>query len=113
HRPDRRAFIKGTYRDGDWDKAFINVPQGICVVVGDTLWFPYCGYSGVDADGKRGMYRGASIGMATLRRDGFASIEAGKRGGIVLTKPVLFSGKYLFVNVDCPNGELRVEVLDE
>ncbi len=113
HRPDREAFIKGTYREGDWDKAFINIPQGICLVVGDTLWFPYCGYSGVDADGKRGMYRGASIGMATLRRDGFASVEAGKRRGILLTKPVLFSGKYLFVNVDCPDGELRVEVLDD
>src|SRR5690606_32655752 len=48
HRPDREAFIKGTYRDSDWDKAFINIPQGICVVAGDTLWFPYTGYSGVD-----------------------------------------------------------------
>src|SRR5690606_16457559 len=26
---------------------------------------------------------------------------------------VIFSGKHLFVNVDCPEGELRVEVLDE
>jgi hypothetical protein len=25
----------------------------------------------------------------------------------------VFAGKHLFVNVDCPSGELRVEVLDE
>jgi len=113
YRPDRKPFISGTYHDGDWDKAFINIPQGICFVVGDTLWFPYGGYSGVDSDGKRGMYRGASIGMATLRRDGFASMEAGQQPGMLQTKPVVFNGKHLFVNVDCPHGELRVEVLDE
>lgn len=113
HRPEREPFIRGTYRDGDWDKAFVNIPQGVCVVVGDSLWFPYGAYSGMDPDGKRGMYRGGSIGMAKLRRDGFASMEANGRRGTLLTRPVVFTGKHLFVNVDCPEGELRVEVLDQ
>lgn len=112
-RTSRESFIKGTYQDGDWDRAFINLPQGICLVMGDELWFPYCGYSGIAPDGSRGMYTGASIGMATLRRDGFASMEAGSSPGTLLTRPVVFEGKHLFVNVDCPGGELRVEVLDE
>src|SRR5690606_27682198 len=73
----------------------------------------YAAYSGVDPDGKRGMYRGGSIGLATLRRDGFASMETGMKSDSLLTRPVSFEGKYLFVNVDCPEGELRVEVLDE
>src|SRR5690606_31321698 len=30
----------------------------------------------------------------------------------LLTRKVLFSGQYLFVNVDCPAGELRVAVLN-
>ena len=30
----------------------------------------------------------------------------------MLTRPVQFSGEYLFVNANCPVGELRVEVLD-
>jgi hypothetical protein len=29
-----------------------------------------------------------------------------------MTRPVTFSGKYLFVNLDAPDGSLRVEVLD-
>src|SRR5699024_3540192 len=113
YRPDRKAFIKGTHKDGDWDKAFINIPTGILLVVGDTLWFPYTAYSGVNPDGEHGMYSGQSIGLAFLRRDGFASMEAKKRQGTLLTRPVVFAGKYLFVNVDCPEGELRVEVLDK
>ncbi len=33
------------------------------------------------------------------------------RAGTLTTRPVRFKGKYLFVNVDNPNGQLRVEVL--
>lgn len=113
YRPDRESFIKGTYQSGDWDKAFINVPQGICLVMRDSLIFPYTGYSGISSDGIKGMYRGGSIGIASLRRDGFASMEAIHKKGTLLTKKLVFDGKYLFVNVDCPEGELRVEVLDE
>ena len=29
------------------------------------------------------------------------------------TRPLEFDGYYLFVNVDCPDGELRAELLDE
>jgi hypothetical protein len=28
------------------------------------------------------------------------------------TRPLEFDGRYLFVNVDCPDGELRAELLD-
>lgn len=112
-RPDRRPFIQATRKEGDWDRAYLHGTMGVCLVMGDKLWFPYCGYSGIAPDGSRGMYTGASIGMATLRRDGFASMEAGEQTGTLLTRPVLFSGEHLFVNADCPEGELRVEVLDE
>ena len=46
-----------------------------------------------------------------LRRDGFASMDAGKAPGVLTTRPVRFTGKYLFVNADADGGELRVEVL--
>jgi len=58
------------------------------------------------------MYAGASTGLATLRRDGFASMEAGAGGGTLTTRPVTFNGDRLFVNVNAPQGELRVSVLD-
>lgn len=106
-RPDRRAFIAATRREGDWDRAYLHTTTGVCVVLDDQLVFPYCAYSGIAPNGHRGMYCGGSIGLAALRRDGFASMEG---PGELTTRPVQFKGKHLFVNV---NGELRVEVLDE
>jgi hypothetical protein len=85
----------------------------VCSVIGDQLYFPFTAYSGIAPNGHRGMYTGASIGMATLRRDGFASMEAGAQKGGLTTRTVAFNGKHLFVNVVCPQGELRVAVLDE
>jgi len=107
HRPDRRAFIAATRQEGDWDRAYLHTTTGVCVVLDDQLVFPYCAYSGIAPSGKRGMYSGASIGLATLRRDGFASMDG---AGELTTRPVKFKGKHLFVNM---NGEVRVEVLDE
>lgn len=63
-------------------------------------------------DGRRGMYLGGSVGLATSRRDGFASMDAGESVGTLTTRPLEFDGQFLFVNVDCPNGELRAELLD-
>ena len=33
-------------------------------------------------------------------------------GGTLTTRPLTFKGRYLFVNTDCPGGELKVEALD-
>lgn len=112
-RPDRRAFIGATRRDGDWDRGYVHTTTGVCLVVGDKLYFPYTAYSGVAPDGQRGMYTGASVGLAMLRRDGFASMEAKERTGSLTTRPVVFNGRYLFVNAAIDRGgELLVEVLD-
>jgi hypothetical protein len=59
------------------------------------------------------MYTGASVGIATLRRDGFASMDAAGDTGTLTTRPVKFTGTRLFVNVATARGELRAEVLDE
>ena len=112
HRPDRRAFIPAARREGAWDRAYLHSTAGVCLIDGDRLLFPYCGFSGLTPDGRRGMYMGASVGLATLRRDGFASLDAGADGGSVTTRPVVFSGRHLFVNAACADGELRAEALD-
>ena len=80
---------------------------GVFVVLDDQLIFPYMGTSGIAPNGDRGMYTGGSIGLATLRRDGFASMDG---EGELTTRPVRFEGSHLFVNL---NGALRVEILDE
>jgi hypothetical protein len=59
------------------------------------------------------MYCRGSTGVACLRRDGFASMDAGDVAGTLTTRPIRFGGSRLFVNVDAPRGELRAEVLDE
>ncbi len=112
HRPDRRAFIEASRKKDDNDRAYLHGTNGVMLVKDDKLWFPYCAYSGVAPNGHRGMYTGATINMATLRRDGFASMDADAKGGTLTTRPVVFDGKHLFVNVANPKGELRVEVLD-
>lgn len=109
HRPDRRAFIAATRKEEDWDRAYLHTTTGVCVVLDDQLVFPYCAYSGIAPNGHRGMYTGGAIGLASLRRDGFASMDATQQPGTLTTRPVRFSGQHLFANL---NGELRVEVLD-
>jgi hypothetical protein len=52
-----------------------------------------------------------STGLATLRRDGFASMTTLGEGTLT-TRPVSFSGHHLFVNANCASGDLRVEVVD-
>lgn len=115
---DRTPFIAASRKQGSWDRGYLHSNAAVCTVVGDELWFHYTGFAGDAARKGReawdnGMYANASTGIAKLRRDGFASMDAETDGGTLTTKPVLFCGKRLFVNVNCPEGWLRVEVLDE
>ncbi|MFN2352056.1 MAG: glycosyl hydrolase family 32 [Kiritimatiellia bacterium] len=114
HRPDRSGFIRAARKPGHWDRGYLHSTTSICVIHEDRLFFPYAGFSGADPDGANpGMYRGGAIGVAMLRRDGFASLRAGSAEQTLTTRPVTFTGEYLFVNVDNPRGALAVEVLDD
>lgn len=101
-RPDRRGFCPVSETKGDWNYANVQSAGGCCLVVGDQLWF-YCSGRGA----------GHVTSLAVLRRDGFASMDASDKAGTLTTRPITFNGKYLFVNVDAPGGELRAEVLDQ
>ena len=59
------------------------------------------------------MYDRGSTGVAFMRRDGFVSIDARDNPGELLTRPVRFTGKCLFVNADVDRGELRAEIIGE
>ena len=113
HRPDRRAFIHAERNDRPWDRAYVHSAGGVCLVVGDELWFYYGAWSGRSPKQGRQMYAGGATGIAILRRDGFASLDAGPEGGELTTRPVVFRGNRLFVNVSNLHGELRVAVLDQ
>ena len=107
-RPCRRPFIPASWKEGSWNFGNIQSAGGGCLVVGDRLYFHVSGRE-KDATGGHGKGR---TGLAVLRRDGFASMNAADQAGTLTTRPVTFSGSHLFVNVDCPRGELMAEVLD-
>jgi len=107
HRPDRRRFIGCSEVDGKWDWGNVQSAGGGCLIVGDKLYFYYSGRRRTEKfwDGQ------GSTGLAVLRRDGFASMDAGAKTGALTTRPLRFMGKFLFVNADADGGELRVEVV--
>jgi hypothetical protein len=108
-RPDRRAFCPVTDRQGEWNANNVQSAGGGFLVVRDKLYFYVSGRSGLPGGNRPGHQ---STGLAMLRRDGFASMDADASGGTLTTRPVRFGGKYFFVNVADPRGELKVEVLN-
>ena len=124
-RPDRTAAIAASrWGSGKWDTGYLSPMGGICVIKDERLWFYYTAmrgdarertpYQNDSAVGWRrnGMHFNGAIGVATLRRDGFVGLVADGEGTVV-TKPVIFSGRKLFVNAECRFGSLTAEVLDE
>jgi len=90
----------------------------------NQLWFYYSGRAG----GHGGQFPGeyGAIGLATLRVDGFCSLQAGEAAGGVLTKPMTWVDGDLLLNVDprrditghhtndtTDGGRVRVEIRDE
>jgi hypothetical protein len=107
HRPDRRPFAGVNESDGAWNWANVQSAGGGCLVVGDKLYFYVSGRQQSRKTGHN------TTGLAILRRDGFASMDAGSDEGTLTTRAVRFGGKHLFVNLVAPKGELRVELLDD
>ncbi|MHC4951816.1 MAG: hypothetical protein ACYTEU_12660, partial [Planctomycetota bacterium] len=109
-RPDRTRFISCTWDEQSWRMGNVQSVVGSPLVVGDKLYFYFNGRPkpAPDAPEWDGDYQ---AGLAILRRDGFASMDASGSTKTLTTRPVTFKGKHLFVNVDCPKGKLKVEVL--
>src|SRR5262249_39353250 len=74
HRPERRAFLSLSERRGDWNWGNVQSAGGCCLVVGDRLYFYHCGRAGTP-DQRETRDTHGSTGLATLRRDGFASLD--------------------------------------
>ena len=119
-RPNREPFLPVSEHFGDWNWANVQSAGGGCLIVGDKLYFYVSGRHGIANTTDPGV---CSTGLATLRRDGFVSLDhpgSDRRvervtsvpPGTLITRPVRFSGKHLFVNLAAPAGELRVEMLD-
>ena len=116
-RLSRSAFIPVSERQGDWNWSNVQSAGGCCLIAGDELRFYVSGRAGIPGTSLPGV---CSTGLAVLRRDGFASVSdqwpvgvpraLPKTDGLV-TRPVTFSGRHVFVNASGA-GSLRVELLD-
>jgi hypothetical protein len=77
--------------------------------VGDQLYIYYGGYKSGHKTDKR---TGRQIGVAFLKRDRYMSLAGGDWGGEMVTKPFIFKGNKLILNIDtfrdgCAWVELR------
>ena len=104
-RANRTPFLPVSEDPKTWNAGNVQSVGGGCLVVGDRLYFYCSGRTMHPTDV-------GATGLATLRRDGFASLDAGTTPAALTTRPVRFTGRHLFVNVAAAQGELRGEVLD-
>jgi hypothetical protein len=110
-----RACDRGVFlplgEEGSWEPDYSEINHAGALLVGDELWFFYRGsilerHRGTGPDIRKG------LGLATLRRDGFASLSAGGAGGSVTTRPLTAGGARLFVNAAArEGGDVRAEVV--
>ncbi|MCK4790192.1 MAG: hypothetical protein KAV87_41015 [Desulfobacteraceae bacterium] len=105
----RKPFIPlGT--DDSWDADYLGPAKIIPALVGNELWFYYFGARSANREDVKNWSFG--IGLAKLRRDGFASLNAGQTPGRLITRPLTFKDKSLFVNADvADDGWVKAAVL--
>jgi hypothetical protein len=110
----RRASFISNGPIGSWDRFNQSLANNPPIAVGDELRFYYGGrmyrhspYKGPDAGPKA-----ACIGVATIKRDRFVSLDASFDGGEIVTKPLRFKGSRLHLNAQSDFGEIIVEALD-
>lgn len=101
-REDMNPFLAVDDNTAAWNNGNLQSAVGSPIIVKDKLYFYLSG---------RKLVNGSEIvttGLATLRRDGFASMSG---TGELQTVPMRFSGSYFFVNADI-RGDLQVEIQD-
>jgi hypothetical protein len=136
HERDVMNFYVATSRDCDsWDLTWVYagkpiVPRGPDRAFDKDMVFPSS--TVVTHADKHWLYYGGSnerhgtdeldppvffepekfIGVATLRQDGFVYLSAGEEAGTVLTKPFVWEGEVLELNLNTREGELGIKICD-
>jgi hypothetical protein len=97
-RTEPRTTFMPVGRSADWDTTWISFSSSPPIRCGDKLWLYY-----EDRNASHGQafpFPRGCIGLATMRVDGFASIDAGPCWGWIRTKPFTWPGGDLVVNVN-------------
>src|SRR6185295_19071473 len=99
---------------GSWDRFNQSLASNPPIAQGDELRFYYGGrtYRNAPYDRKDTGPRAGCIGLATIQRDRFVSLDASFDGGEIRTKPLNLKGKRLHLNAQSDFGEINVEAFD-
>ena len=104
-RTNKEPIITASQDATKWDQGYLSPAAGVCVTVGDKLYFYYSGWQASSTKA----YDKCRIGLATMRRDGFVSMDG--TGELTTRAMCVEDGrKYLFVNA---KGSVKAEILDE
>ena len=109
-RVGRREEFLPVGSPGTWDGAWASLSSNPPALLGDTLYMWYSGRP--QAHGTEGNFT-SSIGLATLRKDGFVALRCGIRGAELMTEPVEITGPRLSINATCLFGKVQVRVVDD
>jgi hypothetical protein len=117
--PGRKPFIRLGPEGSFWSKSIW--PSNV-IRNGNELWIYFIGLDvahSLDQDRRlkdvldREKPHKGSHGRAVIRLDGFISADATYTGGELITKPLIFEGERLYLNVDTSaGGTVRVEMQD-
>ncbi|MDD4871780.1 MAG: hypothetical protein PHR77_14580 [Kiritimatiellae bacterium] len=109
---DRAPFIP-VGPQGSWDQYNNSIATSPPLEIGDELWFYYGGRSSPHSPYKiAGTVKRGCIGLATIPRDRFVSLSAGKQSGQILTRPLQLDGRVLHLNANASAGRMTIEMVD-
>lgn len=105
---DRKPFIGPSSPGTDIYDTMQILPPSRPILRDNELWFYYTGLRyRYQPSGVRGL---GAVCLATLRRDGFVSLDAGNDEGTLLTMPLTLPAGDLHLNVDAAHGHIAVHV---
>jgi len=120
NRPRQRKLFIPLGEPDSWEPDYTDPSSNGPLLVNDELWFYYRGSRHAKRDDPDYVYRKGKLprsykmafGLAKLRRDGFVSLDTDDTPGQVVTRPLTFAGKKLFVNADVEkDGWVKAAVL--
>ena len=109
-RVGRREEFLSVGSPGSWDGAWSSLSGNPPILRGNKLYLWYSGRP--QAHGTSGMWE-SSIGIVTLRKDGFVALRSGIRGGELMTEPVEVLGPKLYLNALSYFGRVQIRVIKE
>ena len=116
-------LVRGSEEEGAWDRYMVEIGNSV-ILREDKIyifygggaahhdWWEYGEKEGLDMPDEPGVSK-FFLGLATLRPEGFVSLDSTVRPGLLLTRPFISDGSQLQMNAVCgKTGYVDVELTD-